>query len=267
MRPAVPPRAGLAWRPSVAALSDDAIPRVAWFNLGLEAIDRPAMLEGLGDRTPLCVEARGLSIGQAAPPDPADLRRLAALARRCAPGLVSLTSDRGGMEHFDRVTPPSVTRIATEIDAVQCTLGRPILFGGPGFGREVEDETGRLAELALRSGCGLLLDVTDLVLRAAHHCVEAEAYLESYPLHLVGKIHLTAHPRHRKGGMRPCFEAHAAEIVRESWDIYRAVIARTGPLPTLIDCDAEIPDWARLGAEAARADAILDTVAEFRRAS
>lgn len=238
-----------------------------WFNVGLEAIDRPAMLEAIGAGTPICVEARGLSIGQAAPLDPADVRRLAALVRRSAPGLVSLASDRGGAAHFDRDAAPSVMRIATEIDAVQCTLGRPILFEGPVLGREIEDETARLAELAVRSGCGLLLDVTDLVLRAAHHCVEAEAYLESYPLHLVGKIHLTAHPLQRTGRMRSYFEAHAAEIVRESWDLYRAIIARTGPLPTLIDCAAETPDWARLSAEVARADAILETVAEFRRAS
>ena len=40
------------------------------------------------------------------------------------------------------------------------------------------------------------------------------------------------------------------------WDLYRRTIARTGPLPTLIEWDSQLPALDRLVAEARHADAI-----------
>jgi uncharacterized protein len=41
------------------------------------------------------------------------------------------------------------------------------------------------------------------------------------------------------------------------WALYALVIARTGPLPTLIEWDNHVPDWPTLRAEAAAAEQIL----------
>jgi uncharacterized protein (UPF0276 family) len=41
------------------------------------------------------------------------------------------------------------------------------------------------------------------------------------------------------------------------WTLYAEVIARTGPLPTLIEWDNDVPAFPALLAEAARATAIL----------
>jgi uncharacterized protein len=44
------------------------------------------------------------------------------------------------------------------------------------------------------------------------------------------------------------------------WALYESVLARTGPLPTLIEWDNDVPAFAGLMAEAARAEARLAAV-------
>jgi uncharacterized protein (UPF0276 family) len=48
------------------------------------------------------------------------------------------------------------------------------------------------------------------------------------------------------------------------WELYAHVVARTGPIPTLIEWDTNVPDWATLCAEAIAAERIL---ADAARAS
>jgi uncharacterized protein (UPF0276 family) len=43
--------------------------------------------------------------------------------------------------------------------------------------------------------------------------------------------------------------------------LYEILIARAGPLPTLVEWDSNIPEWPVLEAEAAAAQAILDRYA------
>jgi hypothetical protein len=45
------------------------------------------------------------------------------------------------------------------------------------------------------------------------------------------------------------------------WKLFDIVVARAGPLPTLIEWDSNIPDWPVLQAEAAAAQAVLDRYA------
>jgi uncharacterized protein (UPF0276 family) len=51
------------------------------------------------------------------------------------------------------------------------------------------------------------------------------------------------------------------------WRLFAHVIDRIGPVPTLIEWDANIPEWPDLRAEAIRADAIMQAIAEARRAA
>jgi uncharacterized protein (UPF0276 family) len=47
------------------------------------------------------------------------------------------------------------------------------------------------------------------------------------------------------------------EVAGPVWALYARVLARTGPKPTLVEWDNDVPDWAVLFAEAKRADAII----------
>ncbi|HSP26608.1 MAG TPA: DUF692 family protein, partial [Saliniramus sp.] len=61
-------------------------------------------------------------------------------------------------------------------------------------------------------------------------------------------------------------DAHGSPVADPVWSLYADVIALTGPLPTLIERDNEIPPWGELMAEAIRAQRVLQTRQETRHA-
>ena len=59
-------------------------------------------------------------------------------------------------------------------------------------------------------------------------------------------------------------DAHGSPVADQVWTLYAEVVARTGPMPTLIEWDNDVPGWPTLAAEAVAAE---DTLAGAARAS
>jgi uncharacterized protein (UPF0276 family) len=57
-------------------------------------------------------------------------------------------------------------------------------------------------------------------------------------------------------------DTHAAAIAEPVWDLYAHALRRFGAVPTLIEWDNDLPAFARLQAEAARADAVAAATLE-----
>ncbi|MET0413374.1 MAG: DUF692 family multinuclear iron-containing protein, partial [Polyangiaceae bacterium] len=53
-------------------------------------------------------------------------------------------------------------------------------------------------------------------------------------------------------------DTHRGPIIDPVWELYGALIERTGPVSTLIEWDDQIPDWAVLEAEVSRARTVRD---------
>ena len=132
-----------------------------------------AQLSALRERYALSIHGVGLSIGSTAPLDLEHLARLKILCARYEPESFSehLTwSSHGGVYFNDLLplpyTPETLARVAEHIDAVQTALGRVMLLENPStYVRLAESaipEVDFLAELARRTGCGLLLDVNNV---------------------------------------------------------------------------------------------------------
>ena len=51
-------------------------------------------------------------------------------------------------------------------------------------------------------------------------------------------------------------DTHASPITDPVWDLYAHAIRRFGPAPTMIEWDNDLPPFATLLAEAAKADAV-----------
>ncbi len=69
-------------------------------------------------------------------------------------------------------------------------------------------------------------------------------------------------------GERLLIDSHDAPVAPAVWMLYQRLIARTGPLPTLIERDEQLPSFDELQAERRRAQAILDgAVQRVRRAA
>ena len=93
---------------------------------------------------------------------------------------------------------------------------------------------------------------------------EPMAYLDAFPMEHVGEIHL-ARPcrgsrRSRRAAADRCAR-HAGRRYRLA--LYRRALARLGPVPTLIEWDNDVPAFAMLAAEAARARKEME--AEMKR--
>ncbi|MBL9047097.1 MAG: DUF692 domain-containing protein [Tabrizicola sp.] len=274
----LPARPGVGYKPQhFSAIQTDAGP-VGWLEIHAEnylgAGGRPlAQLRFLAERFPISVHGVGLSIGGEAPLDRGHLAQLKRLCDWLNPASFSehlAWSTHDGAYLNDLLplpyTPQTLARVADHVDEVQTALGRPILLENPStyiaFAETTMGEVEFLTELARRTGCGLLLDVNNVYVSGTNQNYDPVSYLEAFPLHLVGEIHLGGHDEDRDDhGNRLLIDSHGAEVVDPVWALYAQVIAKAGALPTLIEWDNDVPDWPVLAAEATRAARILEPVA------
>jgi len=273
----IPARAGVGLKAQhYRTILDDA-PDIGWFEVHPEnymgAGGPPhRYLSEIRDRYPLSLHGVGLSIGGDMPLDADHLARLRALADRYNPGLFSehlawSTHDEGYLNDLLPLpyTQETLDRVCEHVDQVQEAIGRRMLFENPStyvrFAESDMSEVDFIAELARRTGCGLLLDVNNVYVQATNHGFSAEDYIDAFPIEAVGEIHLAGHARQTDDTGRPLLiDAHDREVDRIVWDLYARAIGRRGPVPTLIEWDANIPDWPVLHAEAMFAEAVMDAV-------
>jgi uncharacterized protein (UPF0276 family) len=228
-----------------------------------------AHLRALRERYALSIHGVGLSIGSMQPLDRDHLARLKTLCDRYQPESFSehlAWSSHGGVYFNDLLplpyTPQTLARVAEHIDQLQTTLGRTMLLENPSTYVAIADSTIAevefLAEVANRTGCGLLLDVNNVFVSATNHGMQALSFLETFPLDRVREIHLGGHDEETGDAGAPLLiDAHGSAVADAVWALYALVIARAGPLPTLIEWDSDVPDWPTLRAEAAAAEQIL----------
>jgi uncharacterized protein (UPF0276 family) len=248
--------------------------KVAWFEIHAEnymgAGGPPhRILSAIRERFALSLHGVGLSIGSAGPLDKTHLNRLRLLIERYKPGLFSehlAWSTHDGAYLNDLLPLPytaeTLDRVADHIDETQQTVGMRMLLENPStyvrFPETTLSEVDFLAGLADRTGCGLLLDVNNVQVSASNHGYDPQAYIESFPLDLVGEIHLAGYDRvSDDDGGDLLIDTHDRAVLADVWALYRTAIRRGGPKPTLIEWDSAIPDWITLEAEAAKADAVM----------
>jgi len=229
---------------------------------------RPAWLRAIRSRHPVALHGVGLSLAADADPDPAHLERLAALARQIEPMLVSKhlawSSWRGAylpdLLPFPR-TRAALARIVGNVGRVQDRLGRRIAIENPSHYLRIDghefDEIAFLAELARRSGCGVLLDVNNVFVSANNLGFDATEWIDAFPGALVEEIHLAGHSRDPVHGAALLIDSHDAAIDEAVWTLYRRLVARIGPRPTLIERDDNLPAFDALLDERGQAHAIL----------
>jgi uncharacterized protein (UPF0276 family) len=193
---------------------------------------------------------------------------LAALVRRIEPVLVSehLAWSTWSGQYLPDLLPfprthEALTRITDNIARTQDVLQRPIAVENPTHYQHLQGhdwaETDFLAELVQRTGCSLLLDVNNVYVSANNLGFCAQAYLDAFPLHAVAEIHLAGHHPDPVHGNALLIDSHDTAIAPAVWALYRHVIAHTGPVPTLIERDDNLPSFNALLAERNQAHQLL----------
>ncbi len=244
----------------------DTRPRVGFFEVHAEnymgAGGPPhAQLERLRADYPLSVHGVGLSIGGAQPLNQTHLDRLKAVVDRYQPALVSehlaWSTHQGGYLNDLLALPytqETLACVSDHIDEVQTCLGRTILLENPStyvlFRDSTWDEVDFIAEVQHRTGCGLLLDVNNVFVSAVNHGWNAGDYIARFPLSAVREIHLAGHAEATDdAGVPFLIDAHDRGVGEKVMALYAQVLMRTGPVPSLIEWDNDVPDWPVLLAE------------------
>jgi uncharacterized protein len=231
-----------------------------------------AQLTALRERYALSVHGVGLSIGSPGDIDRDHLARLKILCERYQPHSFSehLAWSSHGEVFFNDLLPlpyteATLARVCAHVDAVQTTLGREMLLENPStyvrFAESTIPEVEFLAEVARRTGCGLLLDVNNVFVSARNHGLDARAYLAAFPLARVKEFHLGGHDEATDDAGAPLLiDAHGTPVAEPVWTLFAEAVAATGATASLIEWDNDVPAWPVLHAEARRADAVLAAI-------
>ncbi|MFK7941007.1 MAG: DUF692 family multinuclear iron-containing protein [Roseovarius sp.] len=275
--PNLPAAPGVGYKPQhFADILENAAP-VEWLEIHAEnymgAGGRPlAQLRHLAERFAFSVHGVGLSIGGEMPLDTDHLARLKHLCDWLQPASFSehlawSTHDAHFLNDLLPLpyTDATLSRVADHIDQVQEVVGRQMLLENPSsylaFDESTMEETEFLHEIAKRTGCGLLLDVNNIFVSATNLQLDPRAYVDAFPLHLVGEIHLGGHDEDEDDHGAPLLiDSHGREVADPVWTLLDYTLERSGPRPLLIEWDADVPDWPTLAAEAGRATKALEKV-------
>ncbi|SFU68574.1 MNIO family bufferin maturase [Pseudoduganella namucuonensis] len=205
----------------------------------------------------------GLGLGSARGFSAAHLDRVADLVRDVQPALVSEHLCWGAVfdRHLNDLLPLTLNHAALDllserVQRAQDRLRRPILLENVStyvrFRDDAMSEAEFLAELARRTGCGLLLDINNLYVNQCNHGEDALAAIAAIAPGTVGEIHLAGHLVTPEA----VIDHHGASVAEPVWRLYEAALRRFGALPTLIEWDTDIPPLEVLLAEAEKARAV-----------
>lgn len=236
------------------------------------------VLQAARERWPLSLHGVGLALGSACGLDPWHLDQLARLVERFEPVRVSDHASfaraprRAGTVpvHAADLLPVAFTEgaLAVMVDNVQQVqerLKRPILVENLSAYLHWADD--RIAEpeffnqLARKSGCGVLLDVNNLVVNALNERGRDDTaavrtacdWIDRIDAGVVGEIHLAGY--HDDGQI--VIDDHGSRVHAPVWQVFRHAVQRLGPRPTLIEWDTDIPALDVLLDEAAAAEQVL----------
>jgi uncharacterized protein (UPF0276 family) len=265
--------AGLGLKPAHFDAALAATDAGLWFEVHAEnhLVDggpRLAWLDAVRARHPVSLHGVSLSLAGEQPLDRQHLARLAALVRRVEPALVSehLAWSGVGGRHFPDLLPivrddAALHRIAAHIAQTQDILGRRIAVENPSHYLRITghdwDEVDFLGELVRRTGCALLLDINNVHVSSRNLGFDATAWLDRFPGDAVVEIHLAGHSVDPALGAALLIDSHDAPVADSVWALFRRVVERIGPRPTLIERDGNVPSFAALMTERRRAHTAL----------
>lgn len=227
-----------------------------------------AYLRQFREAYPISLHGVGMSLGSA---DGLNEKHVAKLKR-----LIAFVEPRFVSEHLCWVgvngrylndllplpyTEESLAQVVQQVTRLQDAVGREIMVENVSsyleFAASTIPEWEFVAAVASRTGCKVLLDVNNIYVNATNQGFDAATYIHAIAPDSVGEIHLAGFQD--VGDM--LIDTHGSVVSDAVWALFQETIAHTGPRPTLIEWDTDIPTLDVLLGEAARAESILQVSA------
>lgn len=235
-------------------------------NYMVEGGPRLAWLEMIADRIPVSLHGVGLSLAGPGPANDDHLRRWSALVRQVPAAAISehLAWSVAGGQYFADLLPvvldeAALTRTAENVARFQDAVGRQILIENPAHYLPLRSEIPEpdfLAELARRTGCGLLIDLNNLAVGEFNTGRGAREFLTALPRGLVGEYHIagaTSDPARDD----LLIDSHDAPVADPVWDLLAFALDHHGRAPVQLERDGRLPPFETLLAERGRARDML----------
>lgn len=246
-----------------------------FFAAGGATLDYLAHVRTLYD---VSLHSTALGLGSALPIPESFLNRLADLVSFVNPMLVSdhasyaWGSWMGKPVHIGDLLPLSFNEnnllvLGDNINRVQNLLERQILIENLSsyvtFKEDEMSEPEFLVNVAKKTGCGLLVDLNNILVSAHNtnsqdHLAYAKNWLGCIPKHLVKEIHIAGHSQAQPGEL--IIDDHSQPVSEQCWQLYQFAIERFGNVPTLVEWDNNLPSWQQLIAHAQKAKDIAYSV-------
>jgi len=222
------------------------------------------VLQHVASIRPVVMHGVSMSIGSSDPINVDYIHQLKELADFIKPRWISDHLCWTGVAHVNThdllpmpLTEESLYHVAGRVQQVQDMLQRPLVLENPSTYLEFEENTLQewefMSELVHMTGCGLLLDVNNVFVSGHNHGFDPEHYIRNIPHASVVQIHLA--------GPTSCgpylIDTHDQPVPTPVWRLYKLAQELTGGVSTLLEWDANIPDYPELVAEVKIAQAVM----------
>lgn len=240
-------------------------PSVDWFEIisenYMDSQGRPQhVLAQIVERYPVVMHGVSLSIGST---DPLNWEYLNKLKRLAAWTNAVWISDHicwtgvNGINGHDLFPLPynedSLRHVVERVKIVQDFLERPLILENPSSYVTFRDSTMTEWEFASalcrETDCGLLLDVNNVFVSCFNHDLDPEQFIRSLPhehivqFHLAGHTHCGTH----------VVDTHDDVVIDRVWELFQLAHQLTGGVATLLEWDANIPEFDVVHAEVLKA--------------
>jgi uncharacterized protein (UPF0276 family) len=218
------------------------------------------VLQQIAEQYPIVMHGVSLSIGST---DPLNFDYLGKLKKLATTVKARWVSDHlcwtgiGGQTTHDLLPLPlteeSLKHVAKRVNLVQEFLGQPLVLENPSTYIAFKDselsEPEFFTQLVAETGCGLLLDVNNVYVSSFNLGFDPAEYIRAFPLQNVVQFHIAGHTNLGTH----LIDTHDHPVVDEVWQLYTLAYQLTGGASTLLEWDANIPEFPVLLEELAKA--------------
>lgn len=227
----------------------------------------PDVLAQIAERWPVLTHGLTMSMGGLDPVRDDYLLELKTLLARLAPPFHSdhlCFGGYGGRLVHDLLPLPfiaeAVKNVVARTSMLRERLDRPLAVENISYyfvpGAPDMSEAAFLRAVLEEGDLGLLLDVNNVFVNAQNFGFDPRGFLDELPLERVVQIHVAGHEHDPEHGR--IIDTHGADARDEVLVLLEHVIARTGPLPVVLERDNHIPELDALLVELGRVRAAYE---------
>ena len=247
-------------------------PKIDWFEVISENFMIPGgrplrILNEIRKDYPVVLHGVSLSLGTPDPLNQDYLKNLKSLIDKIQPPWFSdhlCWTSLGGHYSHDLLPLPyndeALKRVISNIDKVQDFMGRQMLVENVSsyvtYKSSEMTEWEFLSEVVSKTGCKLLLDVNNIYVSSRNHGFNPVDFLNGIQVGAVGQMHLAGHTDNGDH----LIDTHDHAVCDPVWGLYKQACRRFGAVATMIERDANIPEFSEIQAEMVKAKSLQEKI-------